>query len=171
MEIYTMSSNETHALLKRARQLDQEIVEAEEVEHHAPHGTQLLAWTIKMALADNHLDEREKKMLLRVAQQRKIKQRQLETLIEAVQNNDLDVPTARDAKTARLWLAELADVSLWDGNISQEEYQLLCQAAAHYDYSALDVKTLLRERRAQLYRNARQHLLERKQHRNGQSRQ
>ncbi|MCA9224005.1 MAG: TIM44-like domain-containing protein [Planctomycetales bacterium] len=157
--IHPMNSAEAHELIRQAREHAQSNVQdVATLTDRPPQASQQLAWAIKMALADNELDEREMKMLQRAAAHRRVDHEWLDAMIEAARRDQLDVPMPPDRAAARQWLTSMADVSLWDGRISESELRLLCQAGAAYDYSAYDVKQLVRERRARIYRQAREQL-------------
>ena len=127
-----------------------------------PHGTELLTWAVKMALADNQLDNRERALLERVARHRHVSPQQLEMLIDAAQQGKLDAPKPASHEQAHDWLVAMADMSLSDGTVHREEYKLLCQAGSQLNLSAHDVKLLLRRRQKDMYQAARRRLREAK---------
>jgi uncharacterized tellurite resistance protein B-like protein len=128
-----------------------------------PRGTELLSWIVKMALADQQLDEKERQLLQQVARHRHVPQEQVETLIRAAEQGQLETPEPAGPEQAREWLVAMADMSLSDGRVTQSEYQLLCQAGAPLNMSAYDVKRLLRQRRTHLVQTARQRIREARQ--------
>ncbi len=134
------------------------MAEAVPDDQQEPHGTDLLAWAVKTALADNQLDARERAMLEQVARHRHVPAHELEMLIEAAGQGQLDAPEPADPDQARDWLSAMADISLSDGVVRRDEYKLLCQAGSQLGMSSYDVKQLLRERRTHLYRSARDRL-------------
>lgn len=119
-----------------------------------PEGTALLAWLIKTGLADKQIDERERRMLLQVAERHHIPVERFETMLAAAEAGELEVPEPEDRNQARRWLLAAADVSLADGRVGRREYDLLCEAGSRFGYSPHDVKLLLRQRHTELYREA-----------------
>jgi hypothetical protein len=163
-DILAMSGLDATNLVGQAREQATAMapVEGELVELNGaartPRGTELLSWAVKMALADNELDEKEQKMLNRVAKNRHVDAQTMEVVIDAARRGELDVPEPADRDEARRWLNSLADVSLWDGRVHTEEFNLLCQAGKRFEYSAYDIKNLLKKRKAQMYQAARKQL-------------
>ena len=127
----------------------------------APGGTELLAWAIKLALADNLLDAKERAMLDRVARRRGVSPQQLETLIAAAQRGQMDVPEPENREQAQQWLETMADVALSDGRVDRAEAALLVQAGERIDWTAHDLRALLKRRKKALYKAARQQLSQR----------
>ena len=166
-----MSSHEAQNLLQRARSQGGSPTEEPVVatiaasgdDQPEPRSMELLSWAVKMALADNQLDERERELLQQVARHRHIPPEQLETLIQAAEHGQLEAPQPIDPEEARRWLVAMADMSLSDGRTLQSEYQLLCQAGAQLNMNPYDVKQLLRQRRTDLYQAARQRIREARQ--------
>ncbi len=145
-----------------AAPVDAEIVEGGVVEatlvEPLPADSDLLVWTIKMALADDHLDPKEEKMLVAVGKRKNIPSHQVHQMIEACRNGEIETPLPRSAEEGRRWMAAIADASLWDGRIDPAERQLLVGLGATMEYSAYDVDQLIRSRRARMYQAARKHL-------------
>lgn len=166
VDILTMLSPAAQDLLRQAR--SQAMVpeqasatalpQAPTDDQQTPHGTELLAWAVKTALADNQLDAHERSMLEQVARHRHVPPQQLEMLIEAAGQGELDAPEPADPEQARRWLSAMADISLSDGVVRRNEYELLCQAGSQLGMTSYDVKQLLRQRRTHLYQSARQRL-------------
>jgi len=146
---------EAHASASDA--VDAEIIDATIVEP-LPADSDLLVWTIKMALADNHLDSKEERMLKAVANRRNIPQQQLQHLIEACRSGELEAPSPRNVEEGRRWMTAIADASLWDGRVDPAERDLLVGLGASMQYSTYDVDQLIRSRRARMYKAARDHL-------------
>jgi len=166
VDILTMYSPDAQDLLRQARtqtafSAEDSTTESPGVlagDEQAPHGTELLVWAVKTALADNQLDANERSMLEQVARHRHVPSQQLEMLIEAAGQGELDAPEPANPEQAQRWLTAMADISLSDGVVRRNEYKLLCQAGSELGMSAYDVKLLLRQRRTHLYQAARQRL-------------
>lgn len=166
VDILTMYSPAAQELLGQARAQTAAPVEATAIplaesiadDQETPHGTDLLVWAVKTALADNQLDARERAVLEQVARNRHVPRQHLEMLIEAAEQGQLDAPEPVNPEQARRWLTAMVDVSLSDGVVHRDEYKLLCQAGGRLGMSDYDVKHLLRQRRTHLYQSARQRL-------------
>jgi len=127
-----------------------------------PGGTALFAWLIRAALADNHIDDAERKMLDSLATKRGVRSDRLEAMIDAALRNELEMPRPKDAAEAKNWLTAMVDMSLSDGRLTKSEFNLLKRAGAGLQMSDHDVKLLVRRRKGELYREARDALAEQK---------
>jgi hypothetical protein len=116
-----------------------------------PEDTALLAWLAQAGLADKKIAPRERQMLLEVARRRHIPEDRFETLLKAAEAGHLEAPRPSGPEQARDWLTAAADVSLADGRVARQEYELLCRAALPYGLGRRDVKLLLRKRYGELY--------------------
>ncbi len=166
VDVLTMSSTAALDLLRQARSQPAKATKASATsaamaladDQQTPHGTELLVWAVKLAMADNQLDARERAMLEQVARHRHVPQQQLEMLIEAAAQGQLDAPEPANREQARRWLVAMADIGLSDGVIDRNEYKLLRQVGTHLGMCDYDIKRLLRQRRTHLYQAARQRL-------------
>jgi hypothetical protein len=129
-----------------------------EVPLHEPIRLELLAWSIQAALADRELDLKERKILEKAARRRGLSNEKLEVLINAARAGNLPVEEPRDQNERRKLMVSLADMGLADGRIDPREFEFLCQAGAGLEYSPRDVQYLLKQRQAQLYKQARENL-------------
>ncbi|NQU19646.1 MAG: TIM44-like domain-containing protein, partial [Candidatus Nealsonbacteria bacterium] len=159
LEIHPTQNEHGKALLQELR--GQAPVVAVESAASSPGGTELLAWAIKLALADNTLDVKERAMLDRVARRRGVPSQQLETLIAAAQRGQMDVPEPANREQAQQWLEAMADVALADGRVDRAEAALLMQAGERIDWTVHDLRALLNRRKKALYQAARQQLSQR----------
>ena len=157
LEIHPTQNAQGKALLREIH----DRTAAAEPASPAPGGTELLAWAIKLALADNSLDAKERAMLDRVARRRGVPPQQLETLIAAAQRGQMDVPEPANREQAQQWLETMADVALSDGRVDRAEAALLVQAGERIDWTAYDLRALLKRRKKVHYQAARQQLSQR----------
>jgi hypothetical protein len=158
LDIHHTSSQEAQTILRQLRNFEADEAVAVELVDQAPHGTELLAWTVKMAVADGHVDEREKKALVKTAQKRGITEDQVGWLINAAQHDQLQVPLPESRHNGRKWLKSIARASLVDGSLHPDEFKLLCDVGAKYDLAGHDVKMLVKQTRSELYHQARSQL-------------
>ncbi len=145
-------------LLKEVRIMTQSVVVQDAVaEQHGEvtvGGAGLLAWMIKLILADGVIDDRERALLEQTAKARKIPLQMLETMLEAARENKLEIPQPRDKSEAKQWLTAMVDVSLSDGAISQEEKKLMADVGKKLGFSDYDINLLIKKRNLEVYNNA-----------------
>ncbi len=123
-----------------------------------PGGVELLSWVVRMALADQVIDDKEKEMMERVARRYRIPNHVMSGMIDAARREESDLPQPKDRNEARRWMAQMADMSLADGKVDQSEFNFLCQAGSAFEYSQYDVKSLLRQRKTKLFQQAKREL-------------
>jgi len=122
------------------------------------HGSGMLAWLIKTMTADGHLDDKERRALKKVAQRRQVPAERLGMMIAAAESGQVALPEPANDHEARRWLTAMADASLIDGRLRQQEINLLTAAGERLGMSSYDVRSLLKQRRSALYKAARQQL-------------
>jgi uncharacterized tellurite resistance protein B-like protein len=118
--------------------------------------TAVLAWLVKVALADAEVDEKEQRLLSQLAGKSGVSEDRLQALIHAARRGELDAPRPRDDDETRRWLTAMADLSMADGRIHRDELRVLSHVGQHCGLSAYDVKLLVRRRHGQLYQAAKQ---------------
>ncbi|HEY7119780.1 MAG TPA: TIM44-like domain-containing protein [Tepidisphaeraceae bacterium] len=123
-----------------------------------PSAAGVLAWMVKMTLADGHLDARERQLLASTAAHYNVPPDRLDQMIAAAQTNSLDVPAPADREEAQGQLHAIARVALADGRITREENALLRSAAGRLGLSDYDLSQLLKRVQRELYTDARQTL-------------
>ena len=123
-----------------------------------PRGRELLIWIVKMALADQQLDDRERKLLVRMAQNQQVPLDELNALVLSAEQGTLEAPTPANGEQGREWLVAMADMSVRDGKVQAAEYQMLRQVGAKLNWTDYNIKRLLRERHTRMYQAARQDL-------------
>jgi hypothetical protein len=123
-----------------------------------PRGKELLIWMVKMALADQQLDDRERKLLVRMAENQQVPLDELNALVLSAEQGTLEAPTPANREQGREWLVAMADMSVRDGKVQAAEYQMLRQVGAKLNWTDYDIKRLLRERHTRMYQAARQDL-------------
>ena len=128
----------------------------------APEGAALLAWLVKMVNADNEISDRERSTLKRFAERQGVPLPRLNAMIDAALHNALELPEPADSQQARVWLSAMADMSLVDGKVTREEFDLLSNAGSRLGFDRGKVKELLKERKHRLYRDARERLRQQK---------
>ncbi len=132
-----------------------------------PQGAAFLAWAIKMAAADQHIDDGERKMLADFASRRGVDGQQLDTLIDAALRDRLEMPRPSGMDQAKRWLTAMADISLADGKLRRREFNLLRRAGSSLKMTDKEVKQLLRNRQRELYHQAKEAIREERTATNG----
>ncbi len=146
---------EAQELLRRVRAGAESVDSSNGILATAPGDTAVLAWLVKVAVADSHIDEKERGLLTQLAAKSGVSDERLQTLIHAARQGELVSPMPRDADETRSWLTAMADLSMADGRIHRDELRVLCQVGQQCGMSAYDVKLLVRRRHGQLYKAAR----------------
>jgi uncharacterized tellurite resistance protein B-like protein/predicted nucleic acid-binding Zn ribbon protein len=120
----------------------------------APAPAHVLAWMVKMTLADGQLEASEREMLHAYAARYKIPPERVGELIEAAGANTLDVRAPANEGEARAILGAMAKVALADGKITREETALLLAAGSHLGLSEIDVTQLIARTKSEMYAQA-----------------
>lgn len=126
-----------------------------------------LAILAQVMLVDNELDPKEMKALAALAKRRGLTSDQLASVIEAAQQNEIELPVPRDTQQATRFLQQLVAASLADGNVSSAERNLLVNCAQKMNLSFADVTQEIAKQRATLYQQARSAIRTQKKNRNG----
>jgi len=121
----------------------------------------MLVWMIQMALADGTIDPTERDMLEKVALRRNVPRTQLEAMIAAAQQGNVDLPRPAGEQETQRWLQAMAQEAIADGKMAPEELALLTSAGARGGLSDWDVQMLVKRVRADMY-GAAQEALRRK---------
>jgi uncharacterized tellurite resistance protein B-like protein len=124
----------------------------------APPDAGLLAWMIKMSLADGQVNQAEQQRLAHAAMRRNSPPQQLGTLLNTARNGTMDIAEPQNPAQVRQWLSVLAGQALADGQISPQEQTLLARLASRHGLSDYDLRLLLNDARQQAYQRARSHL-------------
>ncbi|OVE82434.1 hypothetical protein BVY04_00935, partial [bacterium M21] len=124
----------------------------------APGGVEVMAWMVKVMLADGIIDAEEEKQLNSYAQQRQIPKSQIDSLIHRCQSGTLQTPVPKDATETQAWLASMARMALADGFVSKEEEVALMQLGKALNYGAYDIKRIIKEQRREMFHDAKDNL-------------
>ena len=76
-----------------------------------------MAWVIKTMTADERIDEAEMETITKLAAKVRMPLPEVQGMIEAALEGDLDAPEPVDLKQNRKWLRLMADVALSDGEV------------------------------------------------------
>jgi uncharacterized tellurite resistance protein B-like protein len=118
----------------------------------------LLAWLVKLSLADGVTTYGERERLEAVAAKYRVPKRELDRLLSAAANNQLQPSEPRDLDEAKRWLEAMVDVAVADGRLQPEELALLRSAGARLGYGDYDLDLLVRRHRHDLFVVARDRL-------------
>lgn len=125
---------------------------------HTPHADRgldlaVIARVLKM---DGELNRREIAAFRRLAQREGIAQKQADLMLENADFADTPLPVPANGQQARRQLEQVAVATLVDGRLSRGEKKLLSRYGTHFDLAPADVKLVLRQTQARLYRLARE---------------
>jgi tellurite resistance protein len=121
----------------------------------APAASEALAWMIGVALVDGQLDPRERQMLARAAEARQLTSQQLDAMITAAQQRNLDLDVPADSRVAKTWLAAMIQTALVDGNFTRQEYALIRRTGLRAGVADYDIRLLVRSLRRSAFSAAR----------------
>jgi hypothetical protein len=119
------------------------------------HMTGLLAWAVKMSIADGQIDPRQRTLLEQFAAHSSVPPDELNHLIQAAIRGDLTIPEPATPEEARDWLTAITRMALTDGTLDKREMQLLNLLGSKANLGAYDVELLLKRVHAEQYAAAR----------------
>jgi predicted nucleic acid-binding Zn ribbon protein len=123
----------------------------------------LLAWLIKIAVADGNVDIQAEELLESLAAKSGVSVSELNSMIDMANAGTLQTPDPPNPATARAWLSAMAAIAMIDGAAHPREMDLLNAAAKKFGYTQEDVNLLLRQQRAAHLAGARQDLRDARQ--------
>jgi tellurite resistance protein len=123
-----------------------------------PSPAGMLAWAVKMAVADGSVDPRERRLLESLAAKGGIDSARVNQMIAMALAGGLDVPDPEDKPSARIWLGAIASIAMADGTLQPAEMELLSAAAQRFGFSSEDITLILRQQQAALIAKARDSL-------------
>ena len=91
------------------------------------------------------------------ARRNEISPRIVESLLRTEQLGDVEGPQPADRRTARLWLGEMIEMALVDGEISADERHVLVKVGHGVGLGDYDINLEIALRRAQARREKRQY--------------
>ena len=152
-EIVEHSSREAHGLRAELLALAHEPAPGvERAASPAPGARGLLDWAVALVRADDEVEDRERRAILRLAEREGIARESVEA---ALDGSPGAVPTPRDDGEARAWLAALIELALADGVLKRDERRFLRDAAQGLGVQRAELGRLLKTARTALYRESR----------------
>ena len=116
-----------------------------------PSAAGLLAWVVAATRSDGHVDERERRVALRLGERFGVQAERIDALL-AGNVPEVEPELPRDASEARAWLSELCELALLDGTLHRGEQLFLRHAAERFSIHARELEALLGAKRSELYR-------------------
>jgi uncharacterized membrane protein len=113
------------------------------------HVAGLLAWAVKVSLADGRLHPGERIVLEHFASHGSAATGELDRMIAAGVRGDLQTPEPANPAEARDWLAAVTQIALSDGTLDGREVQLLRTLATSAGLSDYDLGLLIKRVQAQ----------------------
>ncbi len=115
----------------------------------------MLASMISAMLSDKVIDDKEREMIYSAAQNRGIAKNVVDQMIESAKRGEL-LASPSNLEEARGMLSSMARVALADGKISQDEYNLLLNFGAKYNYKKADIDVIINTQRKLLFQEAKE---------------
>jgi uncharacterized tellurite resistance protein B-like protein len=115
---------------------------------------------VRTLLSDGSTSSAEHDVLRQLAQRRRIKDEQLETMMHAASEGMLQSPEPATREEAVEWLRAMASVAMADGKAHREEVMMLQRVGQRYGFTSHDFKLLLNRARADLLAEAKSELRE-----------
>lgn len=115
----------------------------------------MLSAMISAMLVDKVIDDKEREMIYNAAQNRGISKDIVDRMIESAKRGEL-LANPSNLEEARGMLSSMARVALADGKISQDEYNLLLNFGAKYNYRKADIDVIINTQRKLLFQEARE---------------
>jgi uncharacterized tellurite resistance protein B-like protein len=147
-----MVSGEAHSLVAKLQ--SDRVVPLAPVAAEAPR-EDLLAWLVKLSMADGVTTYAEREKLDAVAAKHHVPKRELDRLISAAASGQLEPSEPRDRDEARRWLEGMVAIAVADGRIQPDELALLRSAGAKLGYGDYDLDQMVRRQRHDLFITAR----------------
>jgi hypothetical protein len=124
---------------------------------HTPHADRGLDLAViaRVLAMDGELTRREIAAFRKLAKREGVAEAEAELMLTNADYLDTPLPIPENGQEARRQLEQVALATLIDGRLTRNEQRLLKRYAQHFDLSAADVKLVIRETRARLYRQAR----------------
>lgn len=113
----------------------------------------ILSSMIAGMLSDGVIDDGEREMVYRAAQNRGVSKGIVDQMIESAKRGEL-VANPSNVEEARGMLSSMARVVISDGRISNEEYDMLLRFGARYNYKKSDIDIIINTQRKLLFREA-----------------
>ena len=100
-----------------------------------PGGEELYGWCLRLAYSDDHLDQRERKRLAKLADRLGISKESARKLRKAAQFGRLEVTLPESRADANAWLDELKAFASVDGKIAPNERRVVADLESRLDAS------------------------------------
>ena len=120
----------------------------------------ILSSMTKAMYADGEVDEKEMETLSSFAARRNISEEQLNAILETVKSDQDTLPVPGNKSEAREILSAMARMTLADGKLSKDEKNLLQAFGESQGMVWADVKLIISQQKAKLYREAKQSIRE-----------
>jgi tellurite resistance protein len=122
-----------------------------------------LAWMIKIVCADGQIDERERKMIHRLAQRRRVPLEDVDTMLNAALHKDIDIEEPGSKEEAKVWLSAMISAAMADGKVDGSESRLLQAAGTRAGLVAFEIQYMIAQEKNRRYQFSREQLKRRKQ--------
>ena len=123
----------------------------------------LLVAVARMAMSDGVLHDRERQMLIHLAQSRGVGPNRLEQIVNTSMDPSQPVNLPRGEEQAQAFMVQLIRAALIDGMISREERKLLVGVGSQVGWTAREISRSIKATRKDLYGEAKD-VLDRAEH-------
>ena len=121
-------------------------------------GRELVAWALRVMLADNVIDEEEMKLLEALATKHGIRKAERKRLIVAAQAGELELGMPEEANTTHACLEAMAEMALVDGAVTAAERETMHTLGKRLGLGKRKIAKTITEARKRLARQGRQRL-------------
>ena len=119
---------------------------------------ELMAWMIRVMLADGKIDNEEMDLLKHYADLSHLSSADLEKMINSAKNGTLEVAMPASTDEASEWLSTMAEMALADGNVDNDEMNAILSLGKYLDFTKYDVRQIILKKKRQLYKQHRDRL-------------
>lgn len=106
-------------------------------------------WLVKAAYSDGVIDDREKQVLVNIAQRGGISAVVVDNMMREAESGTLSFPVPSDRKTAKRWLGDVVELALVDRVVAKGESEILVQLGKSAGLSAADVRLVIARQAAE----------------------
>jgi uncharacterized tellurite resistance protein B-like protein len=116
----------------------------------------IMSCTVAVMLIDGNIDDKENKLLQKMAANRKVTPERLNSIIESVKEHGLHIPNPKSRDEAHEFLKCMVRMCLADGKVTSQEKQLIKQLVSRMNYTDIDIDLMIKKERNSLYKAAKQ---------------
>jgi uncharacterized Zn finger protein (UPF0148 family) len=116
----------------------------------------IMGCTVAVMLIDGNIDEKENKLLQKMAVNRGITPVKLDSIVTSIKEHGLHIPNPKSRDEAQEFLKCMVRMCLADGKVTSQEKQLIKQLVSRMNYTDIDIDQMIKKERNSLYKAAKQ---------------